>query len=54
MTYFGGHVQVSPREYMVFWGWGAPGAFTAPCTHPADDPIKCDPDGACQRMLSFT
>ena len=27
MAYFGGHVQVTPKIYLVFWGWGQPGAF---------------------------
>src|SRR5919201_957422 len=27
MAYYGGHVQVKPREYLVFWGWGEKGAF---------------------------
>ncbi len=27
MAYFGGHVQVQPKIYLVFWGWGEPGAF---------------------------
>src|SRR5579884_3329935 len=27
MSYWGGHVQTSPKEYLVFWGWGEPGAF---------------------------
>ena len=27
MAYFGGHVQVTPKIYLVFWGWGEPGAF---------------------------
>ena len=27
MAYFGGHVQVKPKIYLVFWGWGQPGAF---------------------------
>ena len=27
MAYWGGHVQVSPRVYIVYWGWGEPGAF---------------------------
>ena len=27
MAYFGGHVQVTPKIYLVLWGWGEPGAF---------------------------
>src|SRR2546427_5074257 len=32
MAYFGGHVQVTPKIYVVFWGWGQAGALrhTAP------------------------
>jgi serine protease len=49
MAYFGGHVQVTPKIYIVFWGWGQPGAFdhTTPGM-PADDP-----DGAAARMTAF-
>jgi serine protease len=49
MAYFGGHVQVTPKIYLVFWGWGEPGAFdhTTPGM-PADDP-----DGAAARMTAF-
>jgi serine protease len=49
MAYFGGHVQVQPKIYLVFWGWGEPGAFdhTTPGM-PADDP-----DGAAARMTAF-
>ena len=25
MAYFGGHVQVTPKIYLVFWGWGQAG-----------------------------
>src|SRR5246127_4599239 len=34
MAYYGGHVQTTPKEYLVFWGWGERGAFPAgqPCT----------------------
>src|SRR5256714_9545799 len=28
MAYFGGHVQVTPKIYLVFWGWGSPGPST--------------------------
>jgi serine protease len=49
MAYFGGHVQVTPQIYLVFWGWGQSGAFnhTTPGM-PADDP-----DGAAARMTAF-
>jgi hypothetical protein len=54
MSYFGGHVQVNPREYLIFWGWGDKGAFSESCSlRPKHDPLPCDPDGAGQRMIQF-
>ncbi len=54
MAYFGGHVQVNPSIYLVFYGWGDKGAFSTSCaTRPAGDPVPCDPDGAGLRMLNF-
>src|SRR2546429_6783005 len=49
MAYFGGHIQVQPKIYLVFWGWGQAGAFdhTTPAM-PANDP-----DGAAARMTAF-
>jgi serine protease len=49
MAYFGGHIQVTPHVYLVFWGWGEPGAFdhTTP-GFPANDP-----DGAAAYMTRF-
>jgi hypothetical protein len=44
MAYFGGHVQIAPKIYLVLWGWGQPGAFSRPGS---------DPDGAGQRMIDF-
>ena len=29
MAYWGGHVQVAPKVYIVYFGWGEPGAFPA-------------------------
>ena len=29
MAYYGGHVDVHPRVYVVFWGWGEKGAWPA-------------------------
>ncbi len=54
MAYWGGHVQVTPHVYVVYWGWGQKGAFPAnePCKAEkiAEGSItatlKCDPDGA--------
>ena len=27
MAYYGGHVVTDPKIYIVYWGWGEPGAF---------------------------
>jgi serine protease len=49
MAYFGGKVQVNPKIYFVFWGWGEPGAFDhTTAGHPANDP-----DGAGALMTRF-
>jgi hypothetical protein len=49
MAYFGGHVQVTPKIYLVFWGWGEPGAFD----HTIAGMPSNDPDGAAARMTAF-
>jgi hypothetical protein len=49
MAYFGGHVQVTPKIYVVFWGWGEPGAFD----HTVPGMPANDPDGAAARMTAF-
>jgi len=49
MAYFGGHVQVTPKIYVVFWGWGEPGAFD----HATPGMPANDPDGAAARMTAF-
>jgi serine protease len=49
MAYFGGHVQVTPKIYLVFWGWGEPGAFD----HSTPGMPADDPDGAAARMTAF-
>src|SRR5581483_3209676 len=49
MAYFGGHVQVKPKIYLVFWGWGVPGAFD----HTTPGMPANDPDGAAARMTAF-
>jgi serine protease len=49
LAYFGGHVQVSPLIYLVFWGWGEPGAFD----HTTPGMPGNDPDGAASRMTAF-
>jgi hypothetical protein len=61
MAYWGGHVQVSPKVYLVYFGWGEPGAFPAsqPCVSERlkEGKIKatlpCDPDGAGARMAEW-
>ena len=62
MAYWGGHVQVTPKVYLVYWGWGEPGAFAAGATcktvrlryGQARGRLKCDPDGVGARMADFT
>jgi len=49
MAYFGGHIQVKPKIYLVFWGWGQPGAFD----HVTPGVPTYDPDGAAVRMTAF-
>jgi serine protease len=49
MAYFGGHVQVQPKIYLVFWGWSARGAFD----HATPGFPASDPDGAAARMVAF-
>jgi hypothetical protein len=61
MSYYGGHVQTHPREYIVFWGWGQKGAFpsTDKCQRERivegriKAALKCDPDGAGKYTANF-
>jgi serine protease len=61
MAYWGGHVQVTPRVYLVYWGWGQKGAFPASqACHSetvgygaATGTLKCDPDGAGTYMANW-
>ncbi len=61
MAYWGGHVQVAPQVYIVYLGWGQPGAFPegAACKPETVKEgtlkarLKCDPDGAGARMADF-
>jgi hypothetical protein len=61
MSYWGGHVQTAPKVYIVFWGWGDPGAFPATQTCSPETltegsisaTLQCDPDGAGQHMADF-
>jgi prepilin-type processing-associated H-X9-DG protein len=49
MAYYDGHVQVVPKVYIVFWGWGQAGAFD----HTTPGMPANDPDGAAARMTAF-
>ncbi|MGZ4281262.1 MAG: hypothetical protein ACXVEM_03695 [Gaiellaceae bacterium] len=49
MAYFGGHVQIAPKIFLVLWGWGQAGAFD----HTTPGMPANDPDGAAQRMTNF-
>jgi serine protease len=61
MTYYGGHVQVHPKEYLVYWGWGQTGAWPAGTTCTSERitegklkaTLPCDPDGAGKYMADF-
>ena len=61
MAYYGGHVQVNPKVYLVYFGWGEPGAFAASEKCKAEPivegrikvSLKCDPQGAGKRMADF-
>ena len=61
MAYYGGHVQTTPKEYLVFWGWGESGAFPASQTCASENltegsftaTLACDPDGAGKYMADF-
>jgi serine protease len=58
MAYWGGHVQVTPKVYLVYWGWGQPGAFPstqkcAPVAITGGATLACDPDGAGARMADW-
>ncbi len=60
MSYWGGNVQVHPKEYLIYWGWGEPGAFPQQtCTSEnisegsISATLNCDPDGAGRYMANF-
>lgn len=60
MSYWGGPVQVHPKEYLVFWGWGESGAFPGQTCASENitegsltATLACDPDGAGQYMANF-
>jgi len=61
MAYYGGHVQVTPQEYLVYWGWGEGGAWPngTTCTSTSltegafSATLPCDPDGAGKYVADF-
>ncbi|HSC04529.1 MAG TPA: hypothetical protein VLC49_14460 [Solirubrobacteraceae bacterium] len=61
MAYYGGHVQTTPKEYVVFWGWGENGAFPSSQACTPENltegsftaTLACDPDGAGKYMADF-
>ena len=65
MVYWGGHVQVHPKEFIVYWGWGNTGAWKdGTCTTPVNVTedttngpstvtLPCDPDGAGKYVADF-
>lgn len=61
MAYFGGHVQVHPKEYLVYWGWGESGAWPSGTSCASERvtegalkaSLSCDPDGAGKYMANF-
>jgi hypothetical protein len=61
MAYWGGHVQTTPKVYIVYFGWGESGAFPAADKCKAEKlqegslnaTLKCDPEGAGKRMADF-
>jgi hypothetical protein len=61
MAYYGGHVQVTPKEYLVYWGWGQSGAWPSGTSCSSESitegsfsaTLACDPDGAGKYMADF-
>jgi hypothetical protein len=59
MSYYGGHVQTHPHEYIVFWGWGDKGAFKKACQPERliegriKATLRCDPGKAGKYMANF-
>jgi serine protease len=60
MAYYGGAVQTHPKIYLVYWGWGEPGAFPGQACTPetitegtASTTLACDPDGAGKYAADF-
>ena len=63
MAYYGGHVQVTPKIYLVYWGWGSSSAWPAGTSCQTTNlsyaggtitgTLPCDPDGAGKYMADF-
>src|ERR1700759_775020 len=61
MAYWGGHVQTAPKVYVVYWGWGEPGAFPSSQACSPETIVEgstsatlgCDPDGAGKYMADW-
>ncbi len=61
MAYYGGRVQVTPKEYLVYWGWGENGAWPKGTKCAAEKlaeasfrgTLRCDPDGAGKYVADF-
>jgi hypothetical protein len=61
MAYWGGHVQTVPKVYVVYFGWGEPGAFPASERCKSEKlqegslkaTLQCDPDGAGKRIADW-
>jgi hypothetical protein len=55
MSYYGGHVQVHPKQYLVLWGWGVPGAFDGNPLDPNGPKARpCSPVALHEGTLSAT
>jgi hypothetical protein len=60
MAFWGGHVQTSPKIYLVYWGWGEKGAFGGTTCKPSSivegsitASLPCDPAGAGKYMADW-
>ncbi len=61
MAYYSGHVVTNPKIYIVYWGWGEPGAFPSSQACSSETitegavaaTLACDPDGAGKYMADF-
>jgi hypothetical protein len=60
MSYWGGPVEAHPKQYLIYWGWGEPGAFPGQTCSPESfsegtitATLPCDPDGAGKYTADF-